>query len=144
MSRIASITIDWADGTYTFRLPIAQIEELQEKTDCGPYFLFNRIASGQWRIADLRETIRLGLIGGGMKPTKARVLVERYVDARPYAESIKPAQAILGAALIGAPDGEKPGKRKAAKEAAKNSQTGDLPLPPSMEQPQPLDSLPPK
>lgn len=139
MSRNASITIDWADGTYDCRLPIAQIEELQEKTDCGPYFLFNRIASGQWRIADLRETIRLGLIGGGMEPPKARTLVERYVDNRPYAESIKPAQAILGAALIGAPDGEKPGKRKAAREAAKNLQTEGSPLPPSTETPQSSD-----
>lgn len=142
MSRNASITIDWADGTHTFRLPIAQIEELQEKTDCGPYFLFNRIVTGQWRIADLRETIRLGLIGGGMEPPKARTLVERYVDNRPYAESIKPAQAILGAALIGAPDGEKPGKAKRQRKLAENSQTENSPLPPSMEPPPPSDSPP--
>ncbi len=133
MSRNASITFEWADGEYTFRLPIAQVEELQEKTGCGPYFLFNRIAEGQWRIADLRETIRLGLIGGGLEPIKARTLVLRYVDDRPYAESIKPAQAILGAALIGAPDGEKPGKPKRQRKAASPLKTEGLPLQASTE-----------
>lgn len=133
MSRNASITLEWADGEYVFRLPLGQLRELQEKTDCGPLFLFNRILAGQWKVDDLRETIRLGLIGGGLEPAKATTLVKRYVDERPYTESIKPAQAILGAALIGAPDGEKPGKRKAAKEAAKTFPTEDSPLPQSTE-----------
>lgn len=133
MSRNASIALEWADSEYVFRLPLGQLRELQEKTDCGPLFLFNRIVAGQWRIDDLRETIRLGLIGGGMEPAKAHTLVKRYVDDRPFTESIKPAQAILGAALIGAPDGEKPGKAKRQRTAAKPSQTEDSPLPPSTE-----------
>ncbi len=134
MSRNASITLEWADGEeHVFRLPLGQLRELQEKTDCGPLFLFNRIIAGQWRIDGLRETIRLGLIGGGMEPAKAHTLVKRYVDDRPFTESIKPAQAILGAALIGAPDGEKPGKQKASKKAAKTLQTEGSDLPPSTE-----------
>lgn len=133
MSRNASIILEWADGEYPFRLPLGQLRELQENTDCGPLFLFNRIIAGQWRIDDLRETIRLGLIGGGMEPAKAHTLVKRYVDDRPFTESIKPAQAILGAALIGAPDGEKPGKAKRQRTAAKVSPTEDSALPPSTE-----------
>lgn len=132
MSRSAKISFAWADGDYTFRLAIAQLEELQEKTDCGPLFLLNRINSAEWRVQDLRETIRLGLIGGGMAPTDALKLVKRYVDDRPLIESIKPASAILTAAIIGARDGEKPGKAKATKTAAATiSQEENSPLPPS-------------
>lgn len=120
MSRDAKITLAWADGDYVFRLGLAQVEELQEKTDCGPYFLLNRMRAGEWRIGDLRETIRLGLIGGGLEPIKALGLVKKYSDARPMLENLQPAIAILSAALVGAPDGEAPGKAKAAK--AKNGQ----------------------
>lgn len=115
MSRSASVTLEWADGEYPFRLGIKQIEELQEKTDCGPYFLLSRLLNGTWKVHDARETIRLGLIGGGMAPDKAITLVKRYVDDRPLLESVKPASAILSAACIGAPDGEEPGKGKAAR-----------------------------
>lgn len=131
MSRDGKITFDFGDNTYAFRLGIAEIEELQEKTDCGPYFLFQRLNAGTWRLADMRETIRLGLIGGGMKPTDALNVVRRYVDGRPLLESLAPARAVLMAALSGAPDGEKPGKRqpsKARKEPP-NSQTDGSPLP---------------
>jgi hypothetical protein len=131
MSRDGKVTFDWGDGTYTFRLGLGEVEELQEKTDCGPYFLLQRINGGTWKVHDLRETIRLGLIGGGTEPGKALSLVKRYFDARPMLEGIAPARAILTAALVGAPDGEKPGKRSAAraKTSPPNSPTDGSPLP---------------
>lgn len=135
MSRSASVTLEWADGEYPFRLAIGQIEELQEKTDCGPYFLLNRLLNGTWRVHDARETIRLGLIGGGMTPADALKLVKRYVDDRPLLESVKPAAAILSAACIGAPDGEAPGKDKAAraKDRKPSAEMASFPSPPGME-----------
>lgn len=133
MSRSAKVAFDWADGTHEFRLAVAQIEELQEKTSCGPYALLQRIASGTWMLGDVRETIRLGLIGGGMKPVDALRLVRDYVDERPLLESVAPARTILMAALMGAPDGEKPGKRQPAKRKATETPatTGGSPLPDS-------------
>lgn len=113
MSRDASITFDWADGTQTFRLALGQLRELQEKTNAGPMELLRRIDSGSWRIDDLRETIRIGLIGGGMKPADALALVKNYVDARPLQESVFPAQYILMAALFGTEE-ETLGKEKPA------------------------------
>lgn len=118
MSRDASVTLKWADGAYKFRLPIGQIRELQEKVDAGPAWILDRIRTGAWRVDDLRETIRLGLIGGGAKPGEALKLVERYVDAQPLADSVPAAMVILSTALFGAPDGERPGKRKAAERRA--------------------------
>lgn len=117
MSRDGSVSFKWADGRHTFRLAIDQMRELQEKVDAGPAWLLDRIRVGNWRIDDLRETIRLGLIGGGKEPLAALGLVERYIDKRPFAENVSPAIVILSAALFGAPDGERPGKRKAAKPA---------------------------
>jgi len=98
---VTTVSIDWADGTHNFKLGMDQLRELEEKTDSGPLALFNRIANGAWRIVDLRETLRLGLIGAGLEPTKALALVRSYVDKRPWVESVGPAQLVLGACLFG-------------------------------------------
>lgn len=101
----ARITFDWADGPHTFRLALEQLRTLQEATKTGPYTLWERVAlSREWRVDDIRETIRLGLIGGGMEPLDALALVRVYVDGRPLVESVAPAERILRAALIGADD----------------------------------------
>lgn len=118
MSADGSTEFDWADGTYKFRLGLGQIRELQEKTKVGPRRLFVRIQSGDWLIDDLRETIRLGLIGGGMEPVKALELVRAYFDKRPKLENVEPALRILGAFLIGVPD-DPVGKTPAAEDASK-------------------------
>jgi hypothetical protein len=112
MSSNASITLAWADGDYLFRLPIGQLRELQEKCGAGPMVIYQRLHSGEWRVDDVRETLRLGLIGGGMKPVEALVLVKRYVDERPWAENVLPATAVILAAVMGVPD-DKVGKPEA-------------------------------
>lgn len=97
------IILPFADGEYPFSLAkMALLQELQEKTDSGPMAVFRRVATGQWRVEDVLETIRLGLIGGGCAPEKAVVLVQRYVLERPLLESVKIAVAILQAVLAGA------------------------------------------
>ncbi len=104
MSRDASISLDWADGTYDFSLKWGELALLQEATDTGPYVIFQRLHSGAWRIQDLSNIIRLGLIGGGMTPTDALAKTRAYVEKRPPLESLPFAVAILSAGLLGAPD----------------------------------------
>jgi len=104
MSRDARVELDWADGTYSFRLAWAQLIELQEKCDAGPYVVLNRLHSGQWRVEDISNVIRLGLIGGGMAPVEALKKVRTYVEARPPLENVLYAQAIIAAGLQGAPE----------------------------------------
>jgi len=104
MSRSAAIDLDWADGTYRFALRWGELAELQEKTEAGPYAVLQRIGSGSWRIEDLSNVVRLGLIGGGMTPGDAMKKVRFYVEQRPPMESVALAYAILQAALLGAPD----------------------------------------
>lgn len=112
--RKAEVTFAWGDGTHTFRLPVDSVLELQEKTDAGPYVLLDRFRNQTWRVQDLRETIRIALIGGGMVPMKALALVTRYVDKRPLAENVPACLMIMTACVLGVP-GDAPGKSKGAK-----------------------------
>lgn len=100
----SSIDLDWGDGHHKFALPIGQLRELQDKCDAGPNRILQRLSGIDWRIDDIREVMRLSLIGGGMKPTDAHLLCVRYVDNRPLMESRLHAQAILLKALVGDPD----------------------------------------
>lgn len=116
MSRNARIELEFGDARYSFALLWGQLAELQEKTEAGPYVVLRRLYENTWRVEDISHTIRLGLIGGGMKPTEALTLVRRYVEARPPLENVLVAQAILSASLMGAPD-EQPGEAEGEAEA---------------------------
>jgi hypothetical protein len=93
MSRNGSVTLDWADGEHTFRLAIGQLRELQETVNktriklgaslIGPATLFEAVRSNNAWPHEIREIMRLGLIGGGTKPADALDLVRRYVEERP-------------------------------------------------------------
>lgn len=114
--RDAVISLDWADGKQTFRLPIGQLEELQEKCDAGPPFILFRLSNDRWHVNDIRETIRLGLIGGGMEAYPAMKLVERYLDAGGnWVEASIVARAILHVALYGPLSEQLNSKKKAVK-----------------------------
>lgn len=119
-ARDGSCVYFWGDKEHRFRLAIGHLRELQEKTDVGPYRLFERLRSGDWRVDDLRETIRLGLIGGGMKPFDAHRLIVRYFDEYGLVllDHVPAALQIMTAALLGPPD-EPLGKAKPAKAESK-------------------------
>ena len=134
MSRNAEITLDWADGTYLFALKWAQIIELQEQLDAGPYFVLSRLSDGTWRAGDISNVIRLGLIGGGMEPVAALKKVRTYVEDRPPVENIMVAQAVLSAGVIGAPDevekpaaSEKPEAGEGMETPLSRAEKSDLP-----------------
>lgn len=113
MSRDASLTTDFGNDNYTFALRWGQLASLQEACDAGPYVILERLATGTWKINDIRETIRYGLIGGGLTPPAALSLVREYVELRPPMENLLLARAILTAGLMGAPE-EKVGEDEAA------------------------------
>ncbi|UXS00835.1 gene transfer agent family protein [Agrobacterium tumefaciens] len=102
--RDARIDVDWADGTYSFRLAWGQLIELQEKCDAGPFVVLQRLYDNQWRVEDISNVIRLGLIGGGMESVAALRLVRTEVESRPPTANLNQAIAVLAAALMGAPD----------------------------------------
>lgn len=99
MNNQGEITEDWADGTYAFRLSVKGILELEEK--CGAPFgqIFSRLTSGLYAANDVIETIRIGLIGGGLDAATAKKLVDRY--ALPIASNYTIARTIILAAMFG-------------------------------------------
>lgn len=129
MSRSAEVTLAFAGEERVFRLPLGRLRALQEKTDCGPMELLSRLASGTWRVDDLRETILQGLVGGGLDQGAATKLLLSYLDDQPLQPFVILAQAVLMAAVIGAGDDE-PGEREAGEGTANLSreESSDTPV----------------
>jgi hypothetical protein len=126
-----AVTLQFADGEYRFWLPLPQVVELERKTgdtsilvieerlrgaigveqgDGEPSFVF--LGGGAAMVGDVRETLRLGLIGGNsgmvegeeveVGPGLAKQLVDNYVyPARPLAEGVVLAWRVLHAAIHG-------------------------------------------
>lgn len=94
----------WPGGEHPFRLALAQLEGLQQKTDCGPEWLAMKLRSGQWLATEAFEIIRWGLIGGGMTADAAKRVVSDAFDRHPVGSFKVPAITIIMAALYGPPD----------------------------------------
>lgn len=133
MAANGQVSIAWGDGEHVFNIAkIGQLLELEEKCGVGVAEVFNRLREGRWRFNDVRETVRLGLIGGGMTPVKALALTKTYTDERPLAESHPVAMTILMAAIVGVP-GEEVGKKKPEEAKAETPPSGS-PAPASTEE----------
>lgn len=102
MSRTATARFEWAGEERTFRLAVRQLEELQDACDAGPQYLYELLASGLGRQKYIAETLRLGLIGGGMPAAEADRLVKRNIF--PLADNVLPAMTVLAAVVQGVPD----------------------------------------
>ena len=118
MSGSGSVTMDWGDGRYTFRLDIGDLRELQENqhVGVGPVALFNRIVNDTGKVDDIPEVIRLGLIRGSkIAPVKALKLVQRYYHEANKVDGKEVAIRTLHAYLMW-PEDDPVGKPQAAQE----------------------------
>lgn len=125
MSAPATRSIIWANGEDQFCLSkVGLILDLEEKCKAGLAAILARIVNSQWGLNDIRETIRLGLIGGGMAPDKAMIAVRNHVDENPngLTPSVMVAYAILEAVLVGVPD-DPVGKTEAGTENLESTET---------------------
>lgn len=115
------VVLPFADGEYPFQLKGKEIEELQKlcgdpehgRLGMGIGEIGARVFTGRYGVREIRETIRIGLVGGGMSPPEARRLIAFYVDGRPIAEPAGEspydvARLILEANFFGVPEGTAP------------------------------------
>jgi hypothetical protein len=97
----------YGDAEYDFDLLEPElINELERKTGTGIGALFQRVISGQFHLAEISETIRLALIGGGNAPQEADALVKAYLTNPSLAPSHALAVAILDRLYSGPTEGE--------------------------------------
>ena len=101
-----SHTAFFGDANYPFRLSPALIVELEHKTGAGIGALCNRVFNRHFAQADIHETIRLSLIGGGLNPERAAALIASYAVDRPLSETYLIAVAILEHVWFGQPNHE--------------------------------------
>lgn len=149
-----AIDLQFADGQYLFKLGLAQIRELQDKTGAGIGALYARMLAGRmgdqmdegyplfagFYIDDVRETVRQALIGGesglvdgaDVKVTSLRAgeLVERYLDPMPLSEQWNLAAAILFALVEGYADEESGSDDQAPGDEDKKKEGGSTTPPP--------------
>ena len=137
------VTLTWADGEYKFNIAkIKLILELEEKCEAGIAEIFKRVREDRWKIYDIRECLRLGLIGGGKTPDAALRLISRYCDDRPPVESLQTAMVVYMAYMFGVP-GDEVGKKANTERAADDQpsqKTVDMSAPSSTESEPPSDS----
>ena len=102
-SRDASVSVFIADDYYTLCLKVGEIIKLQEKLKESPNLVFHRLLKGWWMLEDITETIRLGLIGGGMDGLEAYNFVKLHVREGYLEEMALVARVVLQAAIVGDP-----------------------------------------
>ncbi len=111
--RDARIELTIWDGDYEFRLGWGEIAQLQEKCDAGPFVILHRLQTGTWRLEDIENVLRLGLVGAGRKPEEATKLIKEHVKTRPVGDYSIHASVVLKQAVLG-PHEEKVGEGDAA------------------------------
>jgi hypothetical protein len=90
----------FGDRDYTFHLRIKEIDEIQRICEAGIGDIATRVMAQRPHYRDVYDTIRLGLIGGGLPAAEAKRLVDLYVDERPLAIPGDPASPMLVAMNI--------------------------------------------
>lgn len=78
MALDGSIEIAWGGDLRLFRLPIAQLLALEEKRDLAVAVIHARLMRAEYAVADVTETLRLGLMGAGVDAREAGRLVETH------------------------------------------------------------------
>lgn len=101
--------ITWVGGEHDFALRLGELRKLQESCNAGPEQVLMRLRDGTWRVDDVIEPIRLGLIGGGMETKEAGPFVTTLMDQHPILAFKITALEIMFRA-IAIQDDDRPGK----------------------------------
>jgi hypothetical protein len=110
---VSEIELNWGSGLQTFKFGLGQFRALQENVNrrrlaigaplLGPMDLVEALKAKNVWPDDLRDILRLGLVGGGMQARDANIEMAQSFDDTPVVEHMKPALAVLLAGLVGPP-----------------------------------------
>lgn len=101
MASKTEIVAFFGDQQYRLRLSVELVSELERQVGVGIGSLNKRVLAGHFAIKDLIEIIRLGLIGGGVTPQRAKELIDTYTTDRPLLEYAPVAIDVLSALFVG-------------------------------------------
>jgi hypothetical protein len=96
--------IQWLGGEHEFALDIGGLRALQTACNAGPEQILADLSGRSWKIDHTFQTIRLGLIGGGMKADEAARIVDTAFRSHPLMLFKPTAHLIILCALMGDPD----------------------------------------
>ena len=103
------VRLNWVGGEHDFALRIGELRSLQDSCNAGPEQVMVRLQNGSWRVNDIIEPIRLGLIGASeMTTAEAGPFVTNIFNQHNRLELKMTAFAIMVDALIG-PEEDSPG-----------------------------------
>lgn len=88
----------------TFRLGIGEAEELERLCNAGIGTVAMRLVTQSFYVADVRETIRLALMGGGASEADATGVIAICVDSKPLGEFLPLASDCVTAYIAGLPE----------------------------------------
>jgi hypothetical protein len=109
----------------SFLLRWGEIKALERACGCGIYGILKRLAGHEAYAGDIRDTVRLGLIGGGLTDAEATTLVLETVDTAPLNQHFALAAEIIKATIDGLPELDEV-DREAAEDAAKKAAAESL------------------
>jgi hypothetical protein len=107
MLTAGSQRIEWSGGAHVFCLTACgMVMALEDRRRAAIGTIFLRLAESRWYASDIRETVRLALIGGGQPDREADELVQRFVDrhAQGFMGTVPLAMTILEPVIVGVPD----------------------------------------
>lgn len=96
----AEVVLPFGDGEHLFALKFKQIEHLEKACNAPIGDIASRVISMRPYLNDIYQVILLGLEGGGMPPTQAKVMMDRYFDGRPIAALNDPHSPLATAAKV--------------------------------------------
>lgn len=90
----------FGDAEHVFKLDPGMIVELERKAGSGIGAIVKRFLATEFTHADLTETLRLGLVGGGMDPQDAAALVDLYAERLSITHLYETALPVIEAAFF--------------------------------------------
>lgn len=88
-------TIAWPAGEHSFRLGIGQLRAIEQRCDAGVAVILMRLLGQAWKIDDVVQPIRLGLIGAGMSEHDAQKAIDAALDTTsPYGLAVTAAEVL--------------------------------------------------